>query len=244
MPLSSRWTIPGRSGSPPPPRISPSSSTRVGPLCEAPGGRPARPACRRPPARRRGGRSRSSGSATLGLALGVAQVDRGRAATTPTVIATSARLKGGQGGRSMKSVTAPARTRSARLPRAPPASSPAATHIPGRAGLRAEEVARSARGRPGVTSDQPGAAAAGEAEGDAACCGTRVELQRAEDLDLLAGHEMRLDRPPCGLVERRRPGRRARRPGARRGPPARSPSIRPTTIACDDEEHDDRRASG
>src|SRR5439155_9824101 len=39
---------------------------------------------------------------------------------TPTTIATSARLKVGQNGRSMKSVTAPSRTRSARLPSAPP----------------------------------------------------------------------------------------------------------------------------
>ena len=73
----------------------------------------------RAPAPRRAGRSR-------------------RAATTPAVIATSARLNGGQEGSSTKSVTSPRRTRSARLPIAPPASSPVATHIPGRAGSRAK----------------------------------------------------------------------------------------------------------
>src|SRR5262245_31215235 len=41
---------------------------------------------------------------------------------TPSVIATSARLKVGQSGRSMKSMTAPSRTRSARFPSAPPRS--------------------------------------------------------------------------------------------------------------------------
>ena len=38
----------------------------------------------------------------------------------------------------MKSVTASARTRSIRLPIAPPASSPVATHIQGRVGSRAK----------------------------------------------------------------------------------------------------------
>src|SRR3954452_20494746 len=48
-----------------------------------------------------------------------------RSSSTPITIATSARLKVGQSGRSMKSVTAPSRTRSARLPSAPPRTSAA-----------------------------------------------------------------------------------------------------------------------
>src|SRR4051794_6006639 len=49
---------------------------------------------------------------------------------TPSVIARSARLKVGQSGRSMKSVTAPSRTRSARFPSAPPSSSAAGSQTP------------------------------------------------------------------------------------------------------------------
>src|SRR3954453_22287527 len=48
-----------------------------------------------------------------------------RSSSTPITIATSARLKVGQSGRSMKSVTAPSRTRSARFPSAPPINSAA-----------------------------------------------------------------------------------------------------------------------
>src|SRR5690242_8020687 len=47
--------------------------------------------------------------------------------STPATIATSARLKVGHTGRSMKSVTAPSRARSARLPSAPPSRSAAGT---------------------------------------------------------------------------------------------------------------------
>src|ERR687891_2530307 len=48
-----------------------------------------------------------------------------RSSKTPRTIATSARLKVGQSGRAMKSVTAPSRARAARVPSAPPTSSPA-----------------------------------------------------------------------------------------------------------------------
>src|SRR5215211_2164395 len=65
--------------------------------------------------------------------------------SAPSVIATSARLKAGHSGGSMKSVTASIRTRSARLPIAPPASSPTASQSPGRIGSRANQVTTSAR---------------------------------------------------------------------------------------------------
>ena len=103
------------------------------------------------------------------------------------MIATSARLNGGQERRSTKSVTAPARTRSARLPSAPPASSPTATHIPGRVGLRAKRkpTKPSARRR----RHQRRAAAAGEPEGDALVVG-EGEPERPEHVDLLAGDQL------------------------------------------------------
>ena len=66
----------------------------------------------------------------------VARLRRGAEAastttTTPAVIATSARLNAGHSGGSMKSVTAPSRIRSARLPSAPPATRPTPSHSHG-----------------------------------------------------------------------------------------------------------------
>src|SRR5258705_210446 len=103
VPLSSRWTMPGRSGSAPPPSRSPSSSTRVGPLCEGPGG------------------------------------------------------------------------------------------------VAGEDVADE-RQRQSGDKDKAGAAAAGEAEGDAAVV-REGEFERPEHLDLLAGDEVRLDRRLRRLIE-------------------------------------------
>ena len=51
-----------------------------------------------------------------------------------------------------------------------------------------------------MSSDQPRAAAAGEAEGDAAVVG-EGEAERPEHVDLLAGDEVRLDQRLGGLVE-------------------------------------------
>ncbi len=69
---------------------------------------------------------------------------RSAAGGRPTTIATSARLKVGHSGRSMKSVTAPSRTRSARFPSAPPIRSAAGTQTS--QPLRD----RGTRGRPGT----------------------------------------------------------------------------------------------
>src|SRR5215213_1800341 len=77
-------------------------------------------------------------------ASGSAKTDS-TSATAPRVIATSATLKAGHSGGSMKSVTASTRTRSARFPSAPPASRPTATHSPGRAGWRANHTSIAAR---------------------------------------------------------------------------------------------------
>ena len=77
-------------------------------------------------------------------------------------------------------------------------------------------------------SGSPGAA--GEAEGDAAVVG-EGEAERAEHVDLLAGHQLRLDRRLGDLVG----GEDERRQGAGQGPGAGGgahPAIRLTTTTC------------
>src|SRR5919201_2772453 len=61
-------------------------------------------------------------------------------AIAPRVIATSARLKAGHSGGSMKTVTASSRILSARLPSAPPASKPTPSQRPGRPGSLANQA--------------------------------------------------------------------------------------------------------
>ena len=65
--------------------------------------------------------------------------------TAPIVIAMSATLNVGHSGGSMKSVTEPSLIRSIRLPSAPPAMSPAASHRPGLLGLRQNQTSTSPR---------------------------------------------------------------------------------------------------
>ena len=65
--------------------------------------------------------------------------------TTPTVIAMSATLNAGHTGGSRKSVTAPSRIRSARLPSAPPLTSPTPSHSHGRWVSKANQPRISAR---------------------------------------------------------------------------------------------------
>src|SRR5215216_1052047 len=75
--------------------------------------------------------------------------------SAPSVIATSARLNAGHSGGSMKSVTASIRTRSARLPIAPPARSPTASHSPGRVGSSANHMTTRARATTVTASTNP-----------------------------------------------------------------------------------------
>ena len=94
-----------------------------------PHGRPGRRASRSPPATRRrarcaAGGSRRAGPPPIRSPCPAAPTDESTSPSAPKVIATSARLKAGHSGKSMKSVTASARTRSARLPSAPPANRP------------------------------------------------------------------------------------------------------------------------
>ena len=76
--------------------------------------------------------------------------------STPTTMQTSARLNAGQAIGSMKSITAPSRARSARLPSAPPRSSPTGSHSHGhvavarrstRSGTASESAIRTATTR-------------------------------------------------------------------------------------------------
>ena len=141
--MSSRWTIPGRCGSSPPPSRSPSSSTSVGPRWPG-AGWTTRPAGLSTTASRssawtmRGSRLTPAGRGSPIALRAERRSSDEHQPTAPAVIAMSARLNAGHSGGSMKSVTAPARTRSARLPSAPPASRPTASHSPGRAGSSGE----------------------------------------------------------------------------------------------------------
>ncbi len=91
----------------------------------------------------------------------------------------------------MKSVTESMRMRSARFPNAPPASSPIATHIPGRSALRAKRAPISPRANR-VRASRSGRSRRREAEGDAVVVDIG-EVEEGEHLDVLAGHELRLD---------------------------------------------------
>ena len=107
--------------------------------------------------------------------------------TTPAVIATSARLKAGHSGGSRKSVTAPSRIRSARLPSAPPTSSPTPSHRPGAGGVEREPGQdQRQRGR-GEEEHEPVAAVVEEPEGDAAV-GHPGEVEAERDVHALARH--------------------------------------------------------
>src|SRR5829696_4996106 len=94
-------------------------------------------------------RAHAEGAGSAGSA-GSTNAER-TSTTTPAVIATSARLNAGHSGGSRKSVTAPSRTRSARLPSAPPASRPTPIHNRGRAGSVANQP-RTKASAPSVTA--------------------------------------------------------------------------------------------
>ena len=114
---------------------APSTSTR--PAVDQPlRARRASPAA---PARKAS--SRSPGVLRRRVAARMARRARGRRAARArrSVIAMSATLNAGQRGSLMKSVTAPSRTRSMRLPSAPPSSSPVGSQTSGRVEVGGEE---------------------------------------------------------------------------------------------------------
>ena len=114
-------------------RAVPSTRTQPGvdqlaaPSRASPAPRPGR----RPAARRRPPRDATR---SLGTSPG-----RRSASSTPNVTAMSATLNAGQCGNLMKSVTAPSRIRSIRLPAAPPSSSPVGSQTSRRVQVRDEE---------------------------------------------------------------------------------------------------------
>ena len=138
--------------------------------------RPGRRASRSPPGDRPSGRSRrrtcvsprharalpsasSSGS-------GPAKATSARV-TAPRVIAMSATLNEGHAGKSMKSMTPSRARRSIRLPTAPPARSPTASHANGRSRLNANQPTTSTSAAKVTRKDEPLARVAQEAEGHA-----------------------------------------------------------------------------
>ena len=82
-----------------------------------------------------------------------------------------------------------------------------------------------------MTSDEAGAGAPGEAEGDAGVVG-QGQAQRPQHADVLAGHEVRFDRRLGRLVgdDHEAAERAGQAPGARGL--AAHPAIRPTTTCC------------
>ena len=83
-------------------------------------------------ARARRVRRAPASSSWRGIAVRPGEQHRDTSSATPATIAMSARLNAGHSGGSRKSIAAPIRTRSARLPSAPPTTSPTGSHRSGR----------------------------------------------------------------------------------------------------------------
>ncbi len=208
----------------------------------APGGRPGRPACRRPRGRRRGGRRAAPAQPLSGSGLGSRRRMR-TSRTTPTVIATSARLNGGQGDIDVVGDLAGADPVDQVAERAAGEQADRDPH-PGPRRVAGEEVADDAQGRQRrpATRTTPPPPASPKATPR---LWARVSSERAEHLDLLAGRRAGPRPPPWppGRAIDDEPAEGAgQAPGAGGG--AGHPAIRPTTIAPGDEEHDqaDHRA--
>ena len=138
--------------------------------------------------------------------------------TTPSVIATSARLNAGHSGGSMKSVTAPSRTRSARLPSAPPASSPTPSHSPGASVSNANQPTISAEGDRRERDHERVAAARRRARTRSPLLVTLVELEAERQVGALAGHHRRASIAALAAWSSDTTTRRRRASAARRGP--------------------------
>ena len=239
--MSSRWTIPG-----------------ARPRRRRAGRRARRPASRRggraPAWTTRPGRlvdhrealvdvdePRLGAHGGAGCAPAPARARRARSRPRPAVIATSARLNAGHSGGSMKSVTAPSRIRSARLPSAPPASRPTPSHSPGRVGVEREPAERSAPGRPPVNGEhQRVAPLVEEPEGDPAV-GHPGELEA--EREVACARRARASATTAAFAtwssdDDEAADREHPRPGASAG--GAHPRIRLTTSPPTIEEHDDR----
>ena len=224
-------------------------------VCRAPDGRAARRACRRPPGARPPRRRAAPRSAhpdagrpavyrPSGRGASARRTRRSRRGSRPrAVISTSARLKAGQGRRSTKSVTAPSRIRSIRLPTAPPASRPIGSQSPGRLGAREEDAEQRREGDRGEDEDER-AGVVEQPEGDAA-------VADADEVEMPSDRSTRS--PGATWPPRRspwRPGRAAMADdGHGRGSPeaggcGRSPVDQPDDDRPDDEQQRSGRPSG
>src|SRR6188472_235663 len=223
VPLSSRWTMPGRSGSAPPPSKSPSSSTKVGPLCEGAGWTTIPAGLSTTASASSTWTMRSSSLISRLARVGEGeQQDAGGDADVGEVEGRPAAdldvVSDGVGAHAIGEVAQrPTGKQARRDPHA------------GTGRVAGEDVADDGERQSG-DQDQPGAAAAGQAKSDATVV-REGEFQRPEHLDVLAGRQVRLDRRLRRLVENDdEPAERAgEAPGA--GGFAAHPSIRPTTTA-------------
>ena len=192
---------PGPLGLPTAARSPPARRPGSRPCARAPGGRPARRACRPRPGPRRGGRSAARPRPSRPLRAASERSTSSSSSSTPTVIATSARLKVGQSGRSMKSVTAPARTRSARLPSAPPTSSAAGSQTSQPLPPRKARKTRKPEQQDDRHTDEHRRDVAAEAEGDPLVADV-LDGQEGQDLDPVAAGDERGRERLRALVER------------------------------------------
>src|SRR6476469_2321719 len=212
--LSRRWTMPGRSASFPPPSMSPSSLTNVGPVCEG-AGWTTRPAGLSTTARSASTWMMRSSLIPQPLRSGALYAPvgskrrTGRALRLPYVGIGEQEDPGGDG--DVGEVEGgPVADRDVVGPRvgadavgevAESATGEQAGRHPhaGSGRVAREEVADDAE-RQRCDQHQPGAAAGREAEGDATVVGER-QANRADHLDVLAGDQVRLDQRLGRLVE-------------------------------------------
>ena len=157
-------------------------------------------------------------------------------------MAMSATLNAGHAGSLRKSVTDPSRTRSSRLPAAPPSSSPAGSHTSGRPLWLDDEDQQRDAAPTRRADDQQRAAVREQAEGDARVAHVD-EVEDGQQLPPVARARARRARAPWSPGRRRRtaaatPGRAPQRAG-----PASPPDERHDDAAADlqREDRDDRR---
>ena len=153
----------------------------------------------------------------------------------PTTMQASATLNAGQATGSMKSITAPSRARSARLPSAPPSSSPTGSHSQRHVAVaaRSSRPAAPARAPIRTATIEPAALERAERHARVARVG---EVEAEEDVHLVAARDVRVGELLGRLVERHDHARRWRAPRPGRRPA--HPRMRPATMLLDDDQHE------
>ena len=160
------------------------------------------------------------------------------------VIATSATLNAGHSGGSMKSVTAPSRIRSTRLPSAPPASRPTPSHSRGPRGSMANQP-RTSASAPARDREHDRVAAVARAARRRCRCSS-PESGRTRGQVACSRQPTAPRRPPPSTPGRPRPLRRATASirSQRARAPGAHPLIRLTTIPPTDRAGRGSRRSG